>query len=265
MTLFDQDTAVSIINKDHYRAAISERWNAGPVPNGGYLLSIAARAMGASFDGREPRVLNVQFLRPAKCAAVELEVERMKEGRRFSTGSTKLLQDGKEIARVLGTYATHEEATEERGGLRYVHGAPPELPPLETTLHVRAPEGISIAHRLETRYAPETGAFFDGVPSGTAEIRAYVRLDDGREPDVWSLPLFCDALPPPILNVAFYKWVPTLELSVHIRARPAPGWLRVAFHTRFAFDGFLETDGEVWDSEGKLCAQSRQLMAAGIE
>ena len=40
---------------------------------------------------------------------------------------------------------------------------------------------------------------------------------------------------------------------------------RVKFVSRFVFDGLLETDGEVWDSEGKLVAQSRQLMAAGAE
>ena len=28
-------------------------------------------------------------------------------------------------------------------------------------------------------------------------VPTLIRLDDGREPDVWSLPLFCDALPPP--------------------------------------------------------------------
>ena len=103
------------------------------------------------------------------------------------------------------------------------------------------------------------------VPSGKAEIRAWLRFDDGREPDVWSLPLLCDALPPPLLNVAFFKWIPTLELTVHVRARPAPGWLRTRFVSRFIFDGLLEADGEVWDSEGKLVAQSRQLMTAGAE
>jgi acyl-CoA thioesterase len=261
MTLFDEDTAVERIDGDKYRARITDRWNVGPTPNGGYLLSIAARAMGSSFEGREPRALNVQFLRPAQCAPVELIVERIKEGRRFSTGSTRMVQDGKEIARVLGTYATSEV----QGAIRYVQGAPPELPPLDVAMHARAPDAITIAHRLETRYAPETGSFFEGVPSGRAEIRAYVRLDDGREPDVWSLPLFADALPPPILNVTFYRWVPTLEMTVHVRARPAPGWLRVLFTTRFAFDGYLEADGEIWDSEGKLVAQSRQLMAAGVD
>ena len=31
------------------------------------------------------------------------------------------------------------------------------------------------------------------------------------------------------------------------------------FHTEFIQNGFLQEDGEVWDSEGTLVAQSRQL------
>ena len=44
-----------------------------------------------------------------------------------------------------------------------------------------------------------------------------------------------------------------------MRARPAPGWLRCVFTTRFVTGGFIEEDGEVWDESGTLVAQSRQL------
>ena len=54
-------------------------------------------------------------------------------------------------------------------------------------------------------------------------------------------------------------WTPTVELTAHIRANPAPGWLRCRFSTRFVTAGFLEEDGEVWDSTGRLVGQSRQL------
>jgi acyl-CoA thioesterase len=261
MTLFDDDTAVEVVSGDKYRGRISDRWNVGAVPNGGYLLSIAARALGRSFDGREPRALSVHFLKPSTPGLLDIEVEKLKEGRRFATGTARLSQDGREFARVLATYAMPGPFP----GPRLIAATPPELPPIDSCKHVVAPDPIAIARRFEARYAPETGGFFDGVPSGTAEIRAWLRFDDGREADVWSLPLLCDALPPPLLNVAFFRWIPTLELTVHVRARPAAGWLRTKFVSRFIFDGLLECDGEVWDSEGKLVAQSRQLMAAGAE
>jgi acyl-CoA thioesterase len=54
-------------------------------------------------------------------------------------------------------------------------------------------------------------------------------------------------------------WVPTVELTVHIRATPAPGPIRCAFRSRFIHDGLVDEEGEMWDSTGKLVAQSRQL------
>ena len=54
-------------------------------------------------------------------------------------------------------------------------------------------------------------------------------------------------------------WVPTLELTVHLRKHPKPGWLRAVFQTRVLRDGLLEEDGELWDADGDLVAMSRQL------
>ena len=53
-----------------------------------------------------------------------------------------------------------------------------------------------------------------------------------------------------------------LELTAHVRAKPAPGWLRVRVSTRNFAGGLLEEDAEVWDSRGRLVAQSRQLARA---
>ena len=49
---------------------------------------------------------------------------------------------------------------------------------------------------------------------------------------------------------------------MHVRARPAPGWLRIAASTRNVAGGFLEEDAEVWDSADRLVVQSRQLARA---
>jgi hypothetical protein len=53
-------------------------------------------------------------------------------------------------------------------------------------------------------------------------------------------------------------WVPTIELTVQVRAHPAPGPLQVRLATRHATNGIVEEDGEYWDSAGNLVMISRQ-------
>ena len=101
-----------------------------------------------------------------------------------------------------------------------------------------------------------------GEPSGRGLIQGWLRLIDGREPDPLMLLFAVDALPPVTFDLGLPGWAPTLELTAHIRCKPAPGWLRVVHSTRNFAGGFLEEDAEVWDSAGRLVAQSRQLARA---
>ncbi|MCZ9341132.1 thioesterase family protein, partial [Streptomyces sp. TRM76130] len=91
------------------------------------------------------------------------------------------------------------------------------------------------------------------------EMRAWFALADDRDADPFALLLAVDALPPTAFEMGLSGWVPTVELTVHVRCRPAPGPLRVSVTTRNLAGGFLEEDAEVWDSADRLVAQSRQL------
>ena len=93
-------------------------------------------------------------------------------------------------------------------------------------------------------------------------MRAWFELADGRAADPLSILLAVDALPPTAFDLGLIGWAPTVELTTHIRRRPAPGPLRVAITTRNLAGGFLEEDAEVWDAAGHLVAQSRQLARA---
>ena len=78
--------------------------------------------------------------------------------------------------------------------------------------------------------------------------------------DTLGLLMVCDAFPPAVFHLDMPPgWVPTLELTVHVRAVPAPGPVRAVFRSQFVQGGFFNEDGEVWDSAGTLVAQSRQL------
>jgi hypothetical protein len=66
-----------------------------------------------------------------------------------------------------------------------------------------------------------------------------------------------------VFNSGSYGWAPTVELTWHMRAVPTPGWLAVHGRARLVSDGWFDEEVEVWDSAGRLVAQSRQIARVG--
>jgi hypothetical protein len=57
-------------------------------------------------------------------------------------------------------------------------------------------------------------------------------------------------------------WVPTLELTVYVRALPVPGPVRILQKAQLIDGQRFDEACFVWDSSGRLVAQGTQL--AGI-
>jgi acyl-CoA thioesterase len=123
---------------------------------------------------------------------------------------------------------------------------------------VAAGAEATIADRFDYRVTPDT-RWATGTRSGKARIDGWIRFSDGREPDVASLPRFVDAFPRATYEVVDAALVPTLDFTVHLRRRPAPGWIQARFETRALDGGIIDEDGKLWDAEGRLVATSRQL------
>ena len=118
---------------------------------------------------------------------------------------------------------------------------------------------VPMLDRFDLRLDPAHAGWGAGEPGMTGSIAGWYRFADGREPDPIALLTICDVLPPVTFDLGMPGWAPTLELTVHVRAHPAPGWLKVRHATRTMAGGLFEEDCEVWDSAGRLVAQSRQL------
>jgi acyl-CoA thioesterase len=260
---FDVDTAVSP-DKDlagHWQGAFTDRWHIGDKPNGGYILATAARAMSAAVPSHPlPLTTTAHYLRPGEVGPVSVETDVVRVGRTLATVRATLSQFGKERIVVLATFGKTIDTTRPS----VVAGAPPDIPDIADCIR-RSPDMssvpmlASIANRTDTFLHPNTG-FVTGSPSGVADVSAWTRFADGREADALSLLFFADSLPPAVFEVLPSPgWVPTIELTVHVRGTPTPGWLRVRMRSRFVFGGYLEEEGEIWDSSGQLVAQSRQL------
>jgi acyl-CoA thioesterase len=246
-----------------FAATISSGWSIGSAPNGGYLAVLAARAMREVLPQPDPFTITVHFLRVARPGPARIDVEILRQGRGHSTAMARLVQEQGEVLRAIATFGELGAST----GPTDVRALPPPVPPLEVCEPGRAAptsgptSELSIADRVDMRMAPGTVTWREGTRSDVAELGGWARLRDGRPTDALSLLFFADAFPPPVLNLraAEASWVPTLELTVHLKARPAPGWIRGWFHTRALVGGYLEEDGELWDEEGRLVAISRQL------
>lgn len=71
-----------------------------------------------------------------------------------------------------------------------------------------------------------------------------------------------DAFPPATFDIEFSGWVPTLELTVYVRALAAPGPVRVLQRARLIDARRVDETCFIWDRTGRLVAQGSQL--AGV-
>ena len=252
---FDEAIELAPLGPHTWCGEVSDRYNFGIAPNGGYLMALAAAAVGKEVGHPHPFTVTAHFLRRPRNALVEIEVEVVRTGRRLSTGSARFIQDGIEVLRATATFGDHGASS----GPTMVAAAPPDLPPLEDLVSNDGFPGLpAVARQFRHHLTPASTAFALGV-MGDPVIEGRTRFADGREADPLALLLISDSLPPPVLNVLPTTWVPTIEMTVHIRGIPQPGWLSFRFATRALVDGYLDEDGEIWDSTGRLMAVSRQL------
>jgi acyl-CoA thioesterase len=269
---FDEDSRVVAAGSEGaFTTVLTGRWNgtAGAV-NGGYMLATCTRALALDVPFPHPVVVSGFFLRPGTPGPAAVHTSVIRSGRTMAFGEAALTQDGKDVVRATAAFTrlgrTGQDGTGHgtrqegagRDGLVFLDGTPPALPPPGECVGV--PVGAfglaSIAERIEFRSA-ELPGWFNGRPSGRPASEFWMRFADGREADLLSLPLLVDSTAPSVLELGAGST--TIQLTVHLRAHPAPGWLACRATTRFVSNGYHEEDFEVWDSAGTLVAQSRQL------
>lgn len=257
MNHFDTETRLLEGADGSLHGHVHAAWNIGANPNGGYLLTLALAALQRKAPQHpDPLSVTVHYLRPGMAdRPCELQARILRTGRTMSTGRVTLLQEGEvrlEVMAALGDLSVHAEP---------VLSLPmPAMPPLQDCVS-RADSGqgleLPILDRLDIRLHPEEAR---AGAAGRARVSGWIRLRDGREPDALVSVLFADAFPPSVFGLlGMVGWVPTIELTVHLRRRPAPGWMLGSFQTHDLAGGRLIEDGALWDSTGHLVLQCRQL------
>ncbi|MFG3292529.1 thioesterase family protein [Streptomyces sp. NPDC048179] len=262
---FDRDTAVTRRSPGVYDIDLSAGWTIINAVNGGYLLAVLGRALADTLPHPDPFTISAHYLTASQPGPAVIRTDTVRTGRTLSTGQASLFQyddEGREVERIR-VLASYGDLATLPDDVRTT-AVPPAFPAMDQCFGPEdgpAPvDGSSaITDRLMLKLDPSTLGWALGAPSGKGEMRSWFGLADGRDPDPLSLLLAVDALPPTAFEIGLKGWVPTVELTVHVRHRPAPGPLRVSITTRNLAGGFLEEDAEVWDSADRLVAQSRQL------
>ena len=256
---FDDDIALKPSGDGAYEGEIRGGWWTPRGPLGGYVMAlmIAGLERTVADPARMARSCTMHFLRPPHPGPVTVRATIERAGRRLTSVSGRLEQDGKLMGLALGAFSTGWES--------------PLLDDVEMP-EVEPPDG-RISDR---RSVPDTEPppFVDrmvfqrrfGPPlfssADRAEVGGWLGLREERPLDAAAIVVLADAwFPAPWPRLRGIAGAPTIDLTVHFRA-PLPvadTLLLGRFRTRLVRDGFFEEDGQLWAPDGTLVAQSRQL------
>lgn len=274
-TEFERDTAVEALGDGRFAARISPSWWIVTGPNGGYVAAVVLRAMVAAVadPDRRPISSTFHFLRPPHAGPVEVDVTVERSGRTVTNVSARMTQDGRLLLLALVAFGTAREGAlsfDETAGLPLrPDGVPvPGWADIEPN-PVDPERDIPMRSLYELRWG-FGGIPFSGEAGSTADSAGWLRLRESPPIDEVVLVAMADAWIPPVFSrVTEPLAVPTVDLTVHFRARPSPAitggdaaWCFVRFASPVAGDGYIVEHGSVWDASGRLLADVRQLAVA---
>jgi acyl-CoA thioesterase len=255
--LLDSAVAAEPLGDGRYGFQVTSDWNtANKTPNGGYILALLQTATMLEATHPDPLTIAITYFRPAQPGPAEVRVRQVRKGRRVSTYDALLTQDGKEIAHAVVSAHDWDAA----GKVEHLPHAAPEMPAPEACADLTTviPGGmVPILDRYTYRAAAIPG-WLEGHPTGVTESLGWIRAADERPVDALLAGAMCDAFPPVTAEIGHLASA-TIQLTVHYRRRPETTWALGHVVSRHVIAGYHDEDVELWDEQGRLIAQSRQL------
>jgi hypothetical protein len=246
-----------------FDADVNPEWTIGDKPNGGYLLAMLGRAAGSVSAHGHVVAASAHYLHSPDPGLVVIEVDVLRAGLSASQVRARMSQNDQACVEALLTTSQLDGAVApywDRG-----------LPAISQVAYEdcarlvpRPPDGrrVSIMDQVEVRLEPESSGFTAGQPSGRGELRGWLALPAGEAFDPTSLLFAVDAFPPATFDIEYSGWVPTLELTVYVRALPAPGPVRVLQRAQLIDARRVDEECYIWDRTGRVVAHGSQL--AGV-
>jgi hypothetical protein len=260
---FADVSALIALGPGSFTGKVNPEWTIAGKPNGGYLLAMLGRAATSVSAHLHVIAASAHYLHAPTPGVVQIEAEPLRSGRSASQIRVRLRQDGHAcIEALLTTGELHADTAPywDHGLPRLSHVAYEEC----VGLIPMTPDGnrVAIMDQIEVRLEPDSSAFTNGTPSGRGELRGWLALPDDEPFDPISLLFAVDAFPPATFDIEFSGWVPTLELTVYVRALPKPGPVRILQRAQLIDAQRVDESCYVWDHTCRLVAHSSQL--AGV-
>lgn len=263
---FRRAIAIDDLGDGRFGAELGPHWTVGPKAHGGLLMVLLAQAglarLAADAPGAAPDPLAVaaDFLRAPDPGPVELTTEVLKLGRTVSVVQVRMSQGGRAMLAATVTGGTLPDAEPHHADLPDLPAEPP-ADAFDPGSQEEAVFGLSSSCDLRFDQASMP---FARREQGPPVVRGWTRPRD--EPtDVLFAMLAGDILPPTVFNVTGrFGWAPTVQLTALLRAKPAPGWLRVESRSRTVAGTWFDEDATVVDAAGRLVCQARQLALAPL-
>lgn len=284
---FDHATAVSG-GDGKYIGDVNPAWDGPLTTHGGVLSGLIVNACEAEVNqdrGRQVRTVSSQYLRPPSHGPVELEVRRLREGRRFVNLAVELKQNDRLCVTSLVTYANRGIEDLLAFGPKRPECAPAparEAPTIEPADWTGDADGwlgfpeFAPAFFRRTLTAPRFGSppFLGDTEVGNGPLHTggWIRTRAPRRIDDAFLAFIVDIFYPTVLApLRKPAMAPTLDMTTHFRAELPPDGLEdqalLVFNTTIgAAGGVADSDSLVFAEDGTLLAQARQLMlVTGID
>lgn len=256
MGQFTEDTSVSSKGGSVWAGAIRRGWRIGSAANGGCVLALVGRVLSEALNQPDPLSINAFYLAPVELGDVEVAVQFLSETRSTHFAGADLRQDGQLKLRATAAYTDLDKLS----GPDWTNVIPPEVPAFDN-VPSPAMSHLEIHQTIEMRIVEGAEVFTERKTNGSGAFTAWLAHKDGAAPAPIDLLMFADVLPPPVFTLyGAYGWVPTVELTVQVRRKPADGPLLARHATRHITRGVAETDTEIWDIDGMLVAMARQTL-----
>jgi hypothetical protein len=264
---FDVATAVQATRRaGSYETDVHPLWTVGDKPNGGYLLALlghAARAAGRQDGSPTWEIVSsaITYLRPPELGAATIETTVLRRGRTAAQVRAVLRQNDVDVVESTSVLSELPDTASTRYDTIEPLTAPDPEQCLKVPPHMPGGTEVGVLQVTDLRLDPATLPFGDSPPMADtrAELQGWTRFADGRDPDPLSLLYFNDAIPPATFRIGSTGWVPTLQMSAYVRARPLPGWLGIRMTANLVADGMVDETCVLWDSTGQVVAQASQL------